>query len=122
MGRVYARGGVWWIQYSHQGRKHRESSGSAKRPDAVALLKRRHDELGKGRPVREAEKVLLSDLQALITADYQVNGRRSAKRLGQSWARLAGFFGERERAITINAPRVARYLDARTRDARHRRP
>ena len=114
MGRVYLRGGTFWVQYYHQGQKRRESSGSAKRPDAVALLKRRYDEMGHGRPASEAEKVLLSDLKALVVADYQVNGRRSAKRLGQSWAHLAGFFGEKEKVTTITAPRIALYLTRRT--------
>lgn len=54
MGSVYQRGGVWWVAYYHQGVQRRESSGSTKRPVAVALLKRRHEELGKGRPAREA--------------------------------------------------------------------
>ena len=88
MGSVYRRGDVWWISYSYQGEKRRESSGSTKRPVAVALLKRRHEELGKGRPAREAEKVLLSDLKALIDGDYRVNRRRSGKRINGSWAHL----------------------------------
>ncbi|MBI3932403.1 MAG: site-specific integrase [Acidobacteria bacterium] len=113
MGRVYQRGGVWWIAYYHDGRKHRESSGSSRRPDAVALLKRRHEELGKGRPVREAEKVLLTDLRALIDADYQLNNRRSGRRIDLSWSHLTAFFGEKEKAVTITAPRLAAYVTTR---------
>ena len=90
MGRVFRRGQIFWISYSHNGTKHRESSGSTKRPVAVALLKRRFEELGKGRPAREAEKVLLTDLRALIEADYRLNALRSGKRLAQSWAHLGG--------------------------------
>jgi integrase len=79
-------------------------------------LKKRFEELGKGRSQREAAKVLLSDLKALIVADYLLNGRRSGKRLEQSWAHLAEFFGEKEQAIRIAAPRIAAYLTARTDD------
>ena len=114
MGSVYKRGDTWWVSYYHQGTQRRESSGSTRRPVAVALLKRRHEELGKGRPAREAEKVLLSDLKALVVADYRVNDRRSAKRLEQSWANLVGFFGEREKAIAVTPQRLAAYLTART--------
>ena len=114
MGRVYQRGGAWWIQYSHHGEKRRESSGSTKRPTAVALLKRRHEELGKGRPAHEAAKVLLSDLRALIDADYKINGRRSGRRIGLSWSHLAGIFGEREKAVSITGPRLALYVTTRT--------
>ena len=116
MGRTYRRGSIWWVTYSHNGTKHRESSGSTKRPVAVALLKRRFEELGKGRPAREAEKVLLTDLRALIEADYRLNALRSGKRLAQSWAHLAAFFGERETAISITAPRLASYVTSRTDD------
>ena len=116
MGSVYRRGGVWWVAYYHQGKQRHETSGSSRRPVAVALLKRRHEELGKGRPAREAEKVLLSDLKALVVADYRVNGRRSAKRLEQSWAHIVEFFGEREKAIAFTPQRLAAYLTARTDD------
>ncbi len=116
MGRVYLRGKTWWIAYYHNGVKVRESSESVKRPAAVKLLKRRHHEMGKGRPAREAEKVLLSDLKALIVGDYQLCGRRSGDRVERSWAHLAGFFGEREKAVAITAPRVAAYVTRRTED------
>jgi integrase len=114
MGRVYRRGDTWWIQYSHDGKRRRESSHSTRRPDAVALLKRRQDEAGKGRPHEDATKVLLSDLKALIDADYRMNGRRSAKRVGQSWEHVAAFFGDRESAVNVTAPRLALYLTSRT--------
>jgi integrase len=114
MGRIYERGGRWWIRYSHNGRRHDESSGSPKKPAAVALLKRRLEEAGKGRPIEEAKKTLLSDLKALIVADYKLHGRRSTKRLEQSWAHLAEFFGKGEPAIAITPARLALYVTRRT--------
>ncbi len=116
MGRVFRRGELWWVAYYHAGREVRESSKSAKRPAAVALLKRRHRELAAGRPAREAERVRLSDLHGLISADYELSRRRSAKRLEQSWAHLAAFFGEHEKAISIRAPGLAAYVTHRTDD------
>jgi integrase len=114
MGRVFQRGGVWWIAYYYQGREVRESSGSTKRPAGVKLLKKRHRELAAGRPAREAEKVLLSDLRALIEADYRLNGRRSGRRMAHAWAHLVEHFGAEERAVSITAPRLAAYVNART--------
>jgi hypothetical protein len=61
-------GSTFWIAYYHNGKELRESSGSDKRPVAVALLKKRHEEMGHGRPIEDAVKVLLSDLKALIEA------------------------------------------------------
>jgi integrase len=114
MGRTFLRGETWWIQYSVLGVKHRESSGSKKKADAVALLKRRHEEAGKGRPAPVAEKVTLADLKALLDNDYARNGRRSKGRLDQAWEHVTGFFGPREKAVSVTALRVERYLEART--------
>ena len=114
MGRVYQRGGIWWIRYSHHGKRHDESSGSAVKQTATDLLKTRLAEAGKGRPAEDARKVLLSDLKALIVSDYKIRGRRSIKRLEQSWVHLDGFFGENEAAIKITGPRLALYLTRRT--------
>lgn len=115
MGSVFQRGGVWWVSYYHAGRKIRESSGSPKRRAAVNLLKRRHLEMGHGgRPAREAEKVLLSDLRALIDADYLFHRRRSGRRIGISWKQLARAFGEKEPVLAITTPRLAAYVTKRT--------
>lgn len=113
-GRVYQRGNVWWLRYSHKGKRHDESSGSTKKQPAIDLLKIRLAEAGKGRPTEDARKVLLSDLETLITADYKAKGRRSSKRLGQCWAHIEGFFGANEPAVEITAPRLAHYLTRRT--------
>ena len=45
MGRVYLRGTIWWIQYSHRGQRHMETSGSDKVSDARRLLKQRIGEM-----------------------------------------------------------------------------
>jgi integrase len=114
LGRTYRRGGLFWIAYYYHGREIRESSGSAKKKAAVDLLKKRHEELGRGRPAREADKVTLADLRALIAGDYTVNRRRSGRRIDGAWAHVAAFFGERERAVSITAPRLSSYVTART--------
>jgi integrase len=114
MGRIFQRGETWWIAYYQAGVEHRESSESSKRPVAVKLLKKRHEEMGKGRLAEDAEKVKLSDLRALIGADYNLNGRRSVKRLGQSWAHLDAFFGKDEPAVSIKSHRLALYVTGRT--------
>jgi integrase len=113
MGRVYQRGGVWWIGYYHDGKEHRESSRSTKRPAAVALLKRRQQETGAGRPHEEAASILLSDLERIIRDDYLLQRRRSGRRLAQLWRHLAAHFGEHEPAIRINGPRLGAYVTAR---------
>jgi hypothetical protein len=81
-GRIYQRGRVWWIAYSHRGRKFRESSGSTRRSDAVELLRQRLDEMGTGRLVGlDAERVTVANLLELVRADYRMKDRRSGARM-----------------------------------------
>jgi integrase len=115
MGRVFLRPGsaFFWIQYNVSGKRKRESSGSTKRPDAVALLKLRQQEAGAGRPHEDAIKVTLSDLRALIEADYTLQQRRSGKRLAQLWHHVAAHFGDNEPAVKITSARLSAYVTAR---------
>src|SRR5688572_16160830 len=67
-GRIYLRGPLWWVGYSHRGHEYRESSGSTKRADASKLLRRRLGELGIGTFVGpSAERVTAADVLALVT-------------------------------------------------------
>lgn len=116
-GRVYRRGDVWWIDYSHRGKRYRESSESTKKKDADALLRKRLGEMGSGKFAPDAERVTFSDLAELIETDYRVNKRRSSKRLGTSLDRLRESFGT-DRALDITTDRVKRYIDQRQRDGR----
>jgi len=75
LGCVYQRGPVWWVAYWWRGAKRRESSRSAKKKDAVALLKRRIQDIGKGRFIdpRAEEKVMMSDFFDGVVTDYMNN-------------------------------------------------
>jgi integrase len=112
-GRIYQRGETWWIDYSFRGKRHRESSESTKRADAVKLLRKRLGEMGTGKLIGpDEEKLTLSDLATMIETDYKVNGRRSTKRLTTALGHLRAYFGE-ARALDITTDRVRSYIDAR---------
>jgi integrase len=121
MGRVFARGGVWWIAYCHEGKETRESSHSGKRPDAVDLLKKRQREIAAGRPHEMAASVKLSDLRTMHEADFDLQRRRSTRRLRQLWDHVigtkdgtrAGHFGKDEPAVKMTAARLNGYVTAR---------
>ena len=82
MGSVYQRGHVWWVQYSFNGRKHRESTRSRNRRDAVRLLRSRLEEIGRGRLIGPAlEKTTFDDLAELLLTDYRINRKRSLARI-----------------------------------------
>jgi integrase len=114
-GRVYKRsaGAAWWVEYWHRGRQFRESSGSARKTDAERLLKRRLQEMGRGRFVGPSEeRLLLGDLLAAVETDYQVNGRRSLRTLRSYLPALrAAFAGSR--ALDVTEPRIDCYRAAR---------
>src|SRR5439155_10764890 len=105
MGRLYLRGGTWWLQYSHRGQLYRESSGSVERGDAVKLLKRRLGEMGQGRLVGpDVEKTTFTELAAMLVDDYKINGRKSLDRAELSIKHLKRVFG-RSLAIEITHDR-----------------
>lgn len=104
---------TWWIQCSFRGVKHRESSHSINRMDGVRLLRRRLEEMGRGRLVGpEAEKLTFQDLAQMLVDDYRVNGRKSAPRAASAIKRLEQFFGL-WRALDITSDRVTAYIRTR---------
>jgi integrase len=116
LGRIYKRpnSGVWWIDYSFRGKRYRESSGSTRRSDAKALLRKRLEEMGRGRLIGpNAENVTLCDLCRLLLDDYRVNGRKSIKRAELSANTLKGYFGDHTRALDLTTDRVNAYISSR---------
>jgi integrase len=100
---------VWWVEYFHRGRQHRESSHSTSRTDAVDLLKKRLGEIGRGRLIGpNVEKTTFEQLKAMLIADYKSNGRRSLDRAEDAVQHLATFFAE-TRAVDITTDRVLAY-------------
>src|SRR5215813_11909480 len=73
---------IWWVQFSFRGRKYYESSHSPQRSVAVKLLRRRLEEIGRGRLVGpDVEKTTFEDLAEMHLNHYRVNRRRSLDRL-----------------------------------------
>jgi integrase len=118
MGSVYKRGPVWWIRYSHRGRKYRESSKSSERADALALLKQRLGDVHQGRlSALVEERVTFEELSADYLQERAVRGV-DPKALKWSKARinnLAPFFAGM-RAVDITPARVREYAAARLAD------
>ena len=93
LGRAYARGRAWWVQYNFRGRTYRESVGTwieettgegrtrrrpTTRADALRLLRKRQAEMGTGRLVGpDIEQTTFEDLARMLVADYTVNERKS---------------------------------------------
>ena len=107
-GRIYQRGPIWWIGYYHNGREYRESAKSSQRRDAVKLLRTRLAQMQNGKHYPEAAKVTFANLEALLRANYALNGRRSERRMGQGVTHLREAFAG-DRAMEITAARLTRY-------------
>lgn len=112
-GRIFRRGHIWWIDYGFRGQRYRESSGSRRKTDAKILLRRRMEEMGRGRLVgRDEERLTFEDLATAIETDYVNNDRKSLDRLQLSLGHLRRYFG-RDRALDISANRITKYIKAR---------
>ena len=111
LGRIYQRGTIWWVQYSHRGIVRRESSGRTDYAVAVKLLKKRLGEIGRGKPNgQDEERVTFKDLCQLIRNDYKANQRRSLDQLEAAIIRLTEFFGSDCRAVDISTARIRAYI------------
>ncbi len=116
LGRLYRRGPVWWIQYSHRGRRVRESSRSTVRSDAARLLKKRMAEIGHGRLLGpNAERTTFEDLAQMLFEDYRLNGRKSLERVQNAVDHLRDYFG-RFHAVDITTDRMTAYAQSRLED------
>lgn len=105
---------TWMISYSVHGKRHRESSGSTNRADAVRLLKQRIAQVAAGKPVGNVvERTTLNDLISMVEADYAANARRSADRLPYAAAHLREYFGGDCKARDITSDRITSYLAVR---------
>ncbi len=104
---------TWWIGYHFRGTEHRESAHSTNRVEALGLLRRRMEEMGRGRLVGpSAERVTFADLKTMLTSEYQTNGRKSLKRAEVALKALEGFFGL-FRALDITTDRITEYIRQR---------
>lgn len=106
---------VWWIRYSVNGKKHRETSGSRKKRDAVDLLNQRLHEHGQGLATGDLSKVRFPQLVELIRTDYKKNKRRSTTQLEANLGHLLAAF-EDWAVIDIQEPAIDRYTADRLDD------
>lgn len=103
---------IWWIAYYHNGEELRESSDSREEKEALKLLKRRVQDLGRGIVGTKEEKVAFEALVDDLRNDYKVNGKRSLDSIELSIRHLSDFFaGDKARQITTD--RVRQYIAKR---------
>lgn len=114
MGQLRRRGGVWWIRYSRNGKRHEESSRSHKKEVARDLLRRREGAIADGIPVTaKINRFRFEEGAADLVTEYKVNKRRSLDELERRIEKhLQPFFGGR-RMASITTPDVRTYIAER---------
>jgi integrase len=128
-GRVYrpkvrgAETGVWWIDYSMHGTRHRESSETTSKAEAQRLLRQKigDREAGKivGRPERvflavyeddlEGKRQLVGGLRWLHETQYDLDGLRSKDRAQQLWNHLEKFWPAPTAVTAVTETRLDEY-------------
>ncbi len=122
-GRIYLRGGTYWIAYYGPGanghaREIRESSYSTRESDAKKLLRDRLREVGNDRAgVRRfqgpaAERLLVKSLIDALLAEYERENVKSLRHMKYRAERIAEFFGFR-RVAAITPDLVREYISER---------
>lgn len=107
----------WWIAYYSAGKRHYESTKSARKKDAQDLLTARQGDIQRGVPVTpKIGKLTFEDAAANVIADFRANGKRSlnvvARRIKKH---LEPYFGGR-RMAGITAADVVAYKAKRQAD------
>src|SRR5687768_7779431 len=78
MGSLRKRGGVWWIRYYRNGKRHEETSHSKKEGAARTLLKLREGDVAKGLPVSPAiGRLRFEEAAKDLEHDYSANRKGS---------------------------------------------
>jgi integrase len=107
VGRIYLRGRIYWIQFSHRGKKHRESTKSPSEAAARRLLRKRIVDADVGKlPTTVTRRTTLKDLAELVYESYRANHFDSLARQEDAFNHLAEFFGWDALAESISSTRL----------------
>src|SRR5262249_31676295 len=110
-GRVFQRGGVWWVAYYRHGKELRESANTPDKANAEKYLAEQREKAKTPTFVSpQAKKLRFEDLCDLLRLDYK--RKRNRSRFEYRLARLAEVFAG-DRALDITTDRIDRYIEAR---------
>ena len=103
----------WWIEFHHNGKQIRKPSGSAKKSEAMKMLRKQLDaSISRTLVLGQGERFRIDDMTELLRRDYRINKRRSLKRAERAFKHLRRHFAN-HRAIDITDHMVDAYVDHR---------
>ena len=102
--------GFHWMKYYVEGRPIQESTRTLDRVEAKRLLKEREGAFASGLfRGPKIERVRFEDLAALVRQDYQINKRKTLRRVDEYMSHLKTFF-RKMRATSITTERIKAYI------------
>lgn len=96
-GRIFKRNNTWWLDYSVDGRRVRESTGSTNKKFAIELLSKRIVEIKENKyfDIRKKQKITFKDFSAKYLSQYSIPNKKSSSRDAQSIKLLSKQFGNK---------------------------
>src|SRR5215472_12752411 len=110
-GAVREHGGVWYIRYCRNGKRREERTDAQTKQEALAVLRKRGEQLDAGLFDIDSAKVKVDELYALIKSDYEQQGQH-VKDLTKRWNHLSKTFGG-NLARTVTPDRISKYINQR---------
>jgi len=110
IGGMYQRNGIWWITFTADGCKVRESTRSTRQKDARALLQQRIAEITDGRYTPDSDRLTFAELEVMIRDHYR--GMRSENRALGSLPHLRRHLGLYQ-VKAISFDRLNAFINAR---------
>ena len=102
--------GPHWMKYYIEGRPIQESTRTLDRVEAKRLLKEKEGEVATGLyRGPKIERVRFEDLAALVRQDYQINKRKTLRRVDEYMHHLKTCF-KQMRASSITTERIKTYI------------
>jgi integrase len=113
-GRIYKRGAIYFVAYTHAGHEFRESTHSRDIVDAKRWLEKRLEECGPSVPAEPGGGVPFEVLVRLYLEEYEVRQFRTSDTAGGRVKNLVSFFGAMS-ANAITTAEIRRYQGIRRR-------
>jgi hypothetical protein len=113
-GRIYKRGAIYFVAYTHGGHEFRESTHSRDIADVKRWLEKRLEEYGPSVPAEPGGGVPFEALVRLYLEEYEVRQFRTSDTAGGRVKNLVSFFGAMS-ATAITTADIRRYQATRRR-------
>ena len=104
---------LYWLDYSVRGERHRESSGTTVKKEALDLLRERIGGRKAGTLVGDPDAVTFTQLRELVERQYTLDGNRSLTRVQLALQHVEDFVGATVRALDLTPERLDAYAEHR---------